>query len=204
MQTPDTPISQQAASDMQRSIGAHGSDMEKFFGGMMANGGQQNLDQILGDMDANFATQQQNMINQMKASGIPGNSSAMGRLMGEQLGQANIQHNLARGQTQLNEMNNVFNRQFQGAQGLGYMPQYYAQPSSIEAAMFGMRQPYDLGRMQSLGNAYNNLFAQNYYQPERIEGPSPFEQYVVPIVDYMQGNSEMAMRMIMQMMMGGM
>lgn len=180
MQAPDTPLSQQAAADQQRSIGAHGADMEKFFAGMMQGGGQQNLDQIMADMDNMFGMQQQQGINQMKASGIPANSSAMARMMTEGLNQGNVQHNLARGQLQLNEMNNVFNRQFSGAAGLGGMPQYYGAPSSIEAAMFGMRQPYDLGRMQAQGNAYNNLFAQNYYQPERIEGPSGFDQYISP------------------------
>ena len=182
---------------MQRSIGAHGADMEKFFGGMMAGGGQQDLTQILSDMDANFSNQQGQMINQMKASGIPANSSAMARMLTEGLGNANIQHNLSRGGLQLDQMNQAMQRQFQGAQGLGYMPQYYAQPSSIEQAIFGMRQPYDLAQMQGLSTAYNNLFSQNYYQPERIEGPSGYEKYAAPFIDpVLQGLSQWLLGMM--------
>lgn len=138
------------------------------------------MTQVLADMDQLFGNQQQASINQMKASGIPGNSSAMARMMSEGMNQGDLQHNLARGQLQLNEMNNVMGRQFQGAQGLGAMPGYYAAPSSIEQAMFGMRAPYDLGRMQEIGNAYQGLMAQNYYQPERVEGPSQFEEWISP------------------------
>lgn len=182
MTAPDTPISQQAASQAQNSIGAHGADMEKFFGGMMQGGGMPDITQVLGDMDRRFATQQQGMVNDLKSSGIPLQSSAMARIMGDQLGQANIGHNLGRGQMEIDQMNQAMQRQFQGAGGLAGMPSYYAQPSSIEAAMFGMRQPYDMARMQGLGNAYNNLYSQNYYQPERIEGPSGYEMYVDPFL----------------------
>ncbi len=191
MTSPETPISEQAARQQQGSIGAHGADMEKFFGGMMAGGGRQNLDQILGDMDRGFGTQQQNMINQMKASGVPMQSSAMNRMMTEGLGQANVQHNLARGQVQLGEMGNTMQRQFQGASGLGMMPSYYGAPSSIEQAMFGMRQPYDIAQMQGMGNAMNNLYSQNYFQPERIEGPSGFDKWITPwLSSLMQGVGE--------------
>lgn len=182
MEAPETPISEQAASQASRSTGAHGSDMEKFFSGMMKGGGQQDVSQILGDMDRMFGRQQQGMINDIKASGVPLQSSGMARIMGDQLGQANIGHNLARGQVELDQMNQAMQRQFQGAGGLGGMPSYYAQPSSIEAAMFGMKQPYDMARMQGLGNAYGQLFNQNYYQPERIEGPSGYEQYIDPFL----------------------
>jgi hypothetical protein len=156
--------------------------MEKFFGGMMAGGGMQDVSQVLGDMDRGFATQQQDMINQLKASGIPLQSSGMARLMGDQLGRANIQHNMQRGQLQLGEMNNAMQRQFMGAQGLAGMPGYYGQPSSIEQAMFAMRQPYDMARIQGLGNAYNSLYSQNYYDPLYIEGPSKYEKYVDPFL----------------------
>ena len=191
METPETPYSETAARRASESTGAHGADMEKFFGGMMQGGGQQNLDQILADMDKMFGMQQQQGINQMKASGVPANSSAMARMMTQGMNQGQVQHNLGRGQVQLNEMGNVMNRQFQGAQGLGMMPSYYAGPSSIEQAMFGMQQPYDLARMQGLGNAYGGLFNQNYYQPERIEGPSGFDQWITPWLNpLMQGIGE--------------
>ena len=156
--------------------------MEKFFGGMMAHGGAQDVSQILSDMDRQFGTQQQDMINDIRASGIPLQSSAMARIMGDQLGRSNVMHNLGRGQVQLDQMNQAMQRQFQGAGGLAGMPGYYGQPSSIEAAMFGMRQPYDMARMQGLGDAYNHLWAQNYYNPTYIEGPSNYEKYVDPFV----------------------
>lgn len=156
--------------------------MEKFFGGMMAHGGRQDVSQILADMDRGFLGQQQDMINQLKASGIPLQSSGMARAMGDQLGRANVSHNLARGQVQLDEMGRAMGRQFQGAGGLAGMPGYYAQPSSIEAAMFGMTSPYDMARLSHLGQGYNNLFSQNYYQPERVEGPSSYEKYVDPFL----------------------
>lgn len=183
MNSPATPLSEQAASDVSRNIGAHGGDLAKFFSGMMANGGQQNLDQILADMNTQFRNTQQQSINDVKASGIPLASSGMARLMGDTLGKANVDYNVNRGQIQLNEMNNVFQRMFGGAQGLQGLNDFYSAPTSIEAAMFGMRQPYDMARINGLSNAYSQLFNQNYYQPDRVEGPSGYQKYVAPFVN---------------------
>lgn len=182
METPATPISERAAADAQRSVGAHGADMEKFFGGMMAHGGMPDISQTLGRMDQLYGQQQQDMINQLKASGLPLNSSAMAQAMGGALSQGAQQHNLARGMLEMDQMNQAMGRQFQGAAGLGSMPSYFGQPSSIEQAMFGMQMPYDLARIQGLGNAYGQLWGQNYYTPTYIEGPSPYEMYVDPFL----------------------
>ncbi len=110
-------------------------------------------------------------------------STAMARALGSSLSDADLQSNVAMGGIELDQFNQAQARRFGGAQGLGGMSNFYAGPSSIEQAMFGMRAPYDLQRTGLQGQYYNNLQQQNYFQPERVMMPSGFDRYVSPILN---------------------
>lgn len=191
-QAPDTPYSQQAAQRANQSVGQYGPEMEKMLYGMMMGGGSQNVDKLMADMNAKQGMDRQNTLNQIKSSGVPMQSSAMGRAVGQGLGQVDASANLAMGDMRRQMMESAMGRQFQGAQGLSGMPGYYGQPSSIEQAIMGMRLPYDQMNFQAgqnKDNAMANWMAQlGMYQPERMQEPSKFDKYVSPILNpMMQG-----------------
>lgn len=181
-ETPDTPYSEQAASQTNDFISQFGPAMEKFFYGMMQNGGMGDTRSILRNMQARGDRERGKTQQQVMASGLPMQSSAMARAVTDSLAGADLDRNIAMGGIELDEYNKAQNRRFQGASGLGGMPGLYAAPSSIEQAMFSMQSPYDLARMQAQSNYYNNLMGQNFYQPERIMGPSDFDKYVSPFL----------------------
>lgn len=182
IQAPDTPLHEQAATRMNQSIGAYGSDMEKMMYGMMQGGGRQNLDNIQRTMQQQGRMNDQNLMNDLKASGIPMNSSAMQGAAAQALAQNRLQRNMQMGQLGLDNERYAQQQQFAGAQGLQSMPGYYAQPSTMEAQMLGLRQPYDMANIQNerlnaeFANAQQgygaNLMSQflqnNWYQPERL------------------------------------
>ena len=186
-QAPDTPYSQQAAQRADQSVGQYGPDMEKFLYGMMMGGGSQNVDKLMADMNSKQDMDKQNTMNQIKSSGLPMQSSAMGRAVGQGLGQVDASANLAMGDLRRQMMESSMGRQFQGAQGLSGMPSYYGQPSSIEQAIMGMQLPYDQMNLQAQQNKDNmmaNWMTQlGMYQPERMQEPSGFNQYVSPILN---------------------
>lgn len=177
---------------MQQNIGRFGPDIEKFMYGMMMGGGKNNVSKLTNDMNQQYQNRSQDITNQVKASGIPMQSTAMARAMGDSLGKANTDYSTQLGQLQAGLMENAMGRQFQGAQGLMGMPSYYGQPTSIEQAIFGMRSPYDMANFDARMNTQNNMAnwmgQYGMYQPERVQTPSPFDQYVSPLLNAgMQG-----------------
>ncbi len=70
------------------------------------------------------------------------------------------------------------------------MPGYYAQPSSVEQAMFGMKRPYDLMNMQNEGNMMAGLLGQNWYTPDPTYGPSPFDAFMAPFLNIFASGAE--------------
>jgi hypothetical protein len=101
------------------------------------------------------------------------------------------------GNFQMGANNQVNQNRFSGAQGLGYMPSYYAQPSSVELAMIGAKTPYELAEFNAnYGSKMAGFNAQQQqqailaqwmqqlgmYQPERIQTPSAFDKYAKPII----------------------
>lgn len=194
VEAPDQPYSQQAADRMNESIGRYGSDIEKMLYGMMMGGGRQDVSNITNDMRERGEMQDRQILAQLKASGIPLQSTAMTRAATGQLGQNQLNRNISIGQLELGEMNNAMDRQFRGASGLQSMPGYYAQPTSVEQAMLGLQSQYDMANLQNrqfnaqqtgqqqqiIANMMNNLLANNWYQPERMVGPSDWQRYGVP------------------------
>ena len=182
---------------MQSTIGRFGPELEKFFYGKMLGGDQGNINRLLGDMNTQHASGQQDLMNKIKASGIPMGSSAMGRAVGGELGRANTDFNVQRGGMMEDMRRHDLGTQFQGAGGLGGMPGYYAAPSSIEAAIFGMKSPYDMAnfgaRMQDRGSMQNWMSQYGMYQPERVQRPSGFDQYVSPWLNPLMQGAGMAL-----------
>ena len=182
---PDTPLHQQAMQQAQASTGAHGADMQKFYANMMAGGGRANLDQATRAMAQRGARDDQNIMAQLMASGLPVNSTAMARASTGELSDAALNRNLGLTQMELANEQQAMQNQFAGAQGLHSMPGYFAQPTSIEAQMLGLRMPYDQmahqGRISQaqLENQQQGFGAQlaggflnnNWYQPDTIVHP---------------------------------
>lgn len=170
---------------MQQSIDSNGAGMEKFFAGMMQNGGLQDLTNVTRSMQQQGRFADQNAMNQIKASGIPIRSSAAEGAAMNALQQNALQRNMQIGQMELGNQNQAMARQFQGAQGLAGMPAYYAQPSSLEAQMLGLRMPYDMAGIENarlnaqLQNAQMGygaqmgaaLMNQNWQQPDTVVLP---------------------------------
>lgn len=187
MQIPGTEASDRALSQAQHTTSFYGPEMEKFFYGQMMGGGKQNIDKLMADMLTQRDRGQQDAINKVKASGVPMQSTAMSRAMTDELGNVNLQSDIALGQLRSGLLENEMNRRYRAAQGLGNMGNYYAQPSSIEQAIFGMKTPYrmanyqaSLADRQAMANWMNQL---GMYQPERVQTPSPFQQYVSPVLN---------------------
>lgn len=182
IQAPDMPLHERAATQMGQSIDQYGPAMEKFMYGMMQGGGRQNLDNMTRAMRQQGRMNDQQTLNDVKASGIPMRSSGMEGAAAQALAQNRLQRNMQMGQMELDNERYAQQNQWQGAQGLSGMPGYYAQPSSIEASMLGLRQPYDMANiqnerfnaeMQNQQQGYGaNLMGQflqnNWYQPERV------------------------------------
>lgn len=189
MDVPDTPLSQQAGQDMSRSISQYGPEMEKFFFGMMQNGGLQNSQGILDSMQQRGQMNDQNTRAQVMSSQLPQGSTAQTRALGGELSQNALDRNIQMGNIELQQANQAMNRQFQGAQGLGSMPSYYGQPSSVEQAMFSMQTPYRMAnheaQMQEQSAQDQWMQAMGLMQPERVvtQEPSPWDQYVSPILN---------------------
>ena len=62
------------------------------------------------------------------------------------------------------------------------MPGYYGQPSSVEQAMFRMKTPYDMMNMQNEAGLMNTMAGQNWYTPDPVYGPSPFDSFLGPLL----------------------
>lgn len=201
VETPDQPFSQQAAERMNASIGRYGGDIEKMLYGMMMGGGRQDVSNITDAMRQRGQQQDAMSLAQLKESGIPLNSTAMTRAAMGQLGQNQLDRNIGIGQLELGAMENAMDRQFRGAQGMQSMPGYYAQPTSIEQAMLGLGQQYDMANLQNrqfnaqqetqnqqvIANMLNNLLANNWYQPERMVEPSNWQKYGQPLLSVAGG-----------------
>lgn len=186
----DTPLSQQAGTEMSKSIDLNGPMMEKFFQGAMNGQGANSVDSIIGNMNKLYGLDRQKTIGDVKASGIPMNSSAMARTMTGALGRSDLQNSLDTGKFALDARNQDLSQRFQAAMGLGGMPAYYAAPSSVENAMFNMRYPIERGnqqaQMQGLGmgsNLYGNLMSQNFSGVDPYMMPSGFDRYVAPFLN---------------------
>jgi hypothetical protein len=187
MEVPDTPITQQAADQAGKSVSRFGPDLEKFFYGMMSGGGMPDLSTLLDSANKQYKMNQQDIQENIINSGLPRGSTAMSRALGKSLGQANNDFLLGLTRERLGAEERSMGRQFRGAGGLAGMPGYYGQPSSLERAMFQMKAPYELENFNALrdlqnqqANFMNNLA---FYQPERIQEPSPFDKYVSPILN---------------------
>jgi hypothetical protein len=188
MEIPNSPLSQIAANRANQSVGRYGPDLEKFFYGMMNKGGEQDLNDILSAMDKTQKSGAEQTRASVMNSGIPMNSTAMARALSGQLGQQADQYAMNRALLKRDEMGNVYNRQMQGATGLGSMPSYYSAPSSIELAMLGLQNQANMANMQSQlgtqemqGNALSSLLSND--QNRWYMTDSPFSMYVEPFLN---------------------
>ncbi len=146
---------------MERSVSQHGPDLERFYYGQMMGGGP-SADYGTGLMRAEHDRARQDTMQQLQASGIPMQSSAMARTAGESLGQMDNQFAMQMGQYQDQLRQQELQNRMMGAQGLEGMGGYYAQPTSIEQAIFGMRSPYDMANFQAQQQAQMaNMGARN-------------------------------------------
>lgn len=197
MEVPDTPISQQAANQMQSSVSRFGPEMEKFFYGMMQNGGAQNIDNLMKNIQERGQQNQQDIRAQVLSQDLPRGSTAQARALGGELSDAALERNIQMGNIRRQMEQQAMQRQFQGAQGLSQMPQFYQQPSAVEQQMFSMQTPYRMQNMQNqMEQRLANLRARQStqrakaglmgeigtYQPERIQQPSGFQKYVSPLL----------------------
>lgn len=179
---PDTPLHEQAAQRANANVGAYGADISKFYSGMMNGQGGQDLSNITRNMRAQGRMSDQNVMNQIRASGMPLNSTAMMGAMTNALSQNAMNRNVQMGQLELGNANQANALAFQGAQGLSGMPSYFSQPANIEAQMLGLRLPYDMAGIenQRLNAQLNNqnlgyaaqlgrgFLDNNWYQPEHV------------------------------------
>jgi len=191
IQAPDTPLHEQAAQRANANVGQYGADMSKFYYGMMNGQGAQNLDNITRNMRAAGRQSDRDVMSQMKASGMPLNSSAMGSTVANALSQNALNRNMQIGQMELGNQNQANALAFQGAQGLGAMPSYFGQPAGIEAQMLGLQLPYDMAGIENarlnaqLQNQNMGYAAQlgrgfldnNWYQPEHLVIPPTQSPY---------------------------
>lgn len=196
VEAPDQPYSERAAQQMAQSVGRYGPDMEKMLYGMMMGGGRQDVTGVTDAMQERGQIQDQSTMAQLRASGVPLESTAMARAATGQLGRNQLDRNIAIGQMELGALENAMARQFQGARGLQSVPGYYAAPTSIERAMLGLNRQYDMANLQNrqfnaelqnredqvVANMLNNLLAQNWYQPERMVEPSNWQKFGQPIL----------------------
>lgn len=182
---------------MDRGVQQYGPQMEKFYYGMMQGGGRQDATQLIEDMMRQGQMQDRQTRADVMSSQLPQGTAQTRALAGE-LGKNRLDRNIAIQQLEQDLMNQAMQRQFQGAQGLQGSQQYYEGPSSIELAMLGARQPYDLANLEARTQqqqALDQMMTQlGMYQPERQTYASPWEQFVNPFIN-LAGNAAMAATM---------
>jgi hypothetical protein len=172
------PVTEDAMQQMQQSTSQYGPQLGEFYSQMMRGGGLSQSNQIMDTQSKIY----QDMVDQIKANaGVLPRGSGQSRYLGQALGEATNQYNLQNQQTLLDQLNQSIANRFSGAQGLGAMPGYFSQPSSLESQMMNLRSQYDLSNQQAAQNQYAlqaSLLSQ-LLQPTNIDYqvmPSQFEQ----------------------------
>lgn len=140
--------------------------------------------QSLANLQQGNAAAQRDITRQVTGSMPMGSSAAVSALTkglsDQQLGSTQQMLNFLMGQQQQGLQNKM------GAAGqLQGLPGYISSPSSIENAMLGATQPYNLANLSAQQNWMSQLLggmAGSYYTPELIAQPSMWSQFASPII----------------------
>lgn len=116
---------------------------------------------------------------------LPMGSSAVSGALTKGLGDEELANRQAMMQYLTGQQQTALGNRFGAVQGMEGLPSYIGQPSSIELAMMGARQPYDIANLGAQGDYWSRLLGGmqgSYYTPEMISQPSPWSSIISPIL----------------------